>query len=449
MNSKQWLFPLMMLLLMTANFRWNVVGSAWPDFFANFQQDSEALAVGRLVLSDAEGPWAHTGFMGLVLPPSAREQKYAWQYRAFAEHLPYQGYEGYYSQPALHTLIYYGISKLLGTQGEATLSLLYLCNSLFSALQLTLFLMWVQTLWGTGVGAGVGIGILFAQWITVFGRNLYWVFGAFYIPLVVSLWLLEKSKNRQLSNRKIFVVLTLAMGVKCLCNGFEFISSVLVMAMIPFIFYAIDQAWGWKRFVSRFLAGASGALAGVISVMVLLSVQLSFEKGSLAKGWEFILHSLQKRTFGSGTSFDSQIAQSLQSDAWTVFMQYWHGHLWNISHWFEGTALQGWGKVEFSLFFPLLAAISLWILLQKDFSGSESTLRRNKALIAALWVSFAGPLSWFFIFKGHAFIHPHMDHIVWHFPFMLFAFVLMAVFMKQCITACFSEKKISKEAHNN
>ena len=120
------------------------------------------------------------------------------------------------------------------------------------------------------------------------------------------------------------------MGVKCLCNGFEFISSVLVMAMVPFIFYAIDQDWGWKRFLSRFLAGASGALAGVISVMVLLSVQLSFEKGSWAKGWEFILHSLQKRTFGSGTSFDSQIAQSLQSDVWTVFMQYWHGHLRNI-----------------------------------------------------------------------------------------------------------------------
>ena len=320
----------MMLLVLTANFRWNIVGSAWPDFFAYFQQDSEALAVGRLALSDEEGPWAHTGFMGLVLPASEREHKYAWQYRAFTEQLPYQGYEGYYSQPALHTLIYYGISKLLGTQGEATLSLLYLCNSLFSALLLTLFLVWVQTLWGTGVGAGVGIGILFSQWITVFGRNLYWVFGAFYIPLVVSLWLLEKSKNRQLSNRKIIVVLGLAMGVKCLCNGFEFISSVLVMAMIPFIFYAIDQDWGWKRFIRRFLAGASGALAGVISVMALLSVQLSFEKGSLAKGWEFIFHSLQKRTFGSGTSFDSQIAQSLQSDVWTVFMQYWHGHLRNI-----------------------------------------------------------------------------------------------------------------------
>ena len=445
MIPKQWLFPLVMLLVLTANFRWNIGGSAWPDFFAYFQQDSEALAVGRLALSDAEGPWAHAGFMGLVLHSSAREQKYAWQYRAFTEQLPYQGYEGYYSQPALHTLIYYGISKLLGTQGEATLSLLYLCNSLFSALLLTLFLVWVQTLWGTGVGAGVGIGILFAQWITVFGRNLYWVFGAFYIPLVVSLWLFEKSKNRQLSNRRIFAVLALAMGVKCLCNGFEFISSVLVMAMIPFIFYAIDQDWGWKRFIRRFLAGASGALAGVISVMILLSVQLSFEKGSWAKGWEFILHSLQKRTFGSGTSFDSQIAESLQSDPWDVFMVYYHGHVWNISHWFEGTSLEGWSKVEFSLFFPLLAVITLWMLLEKKDPGSALRYRRNMALMATLWVSLAGPLSWFFLFKGHAFIHTHMDHIVWHFPFMLLAFVLMAEFMKQCIATCFSEKKTSKE----
>ena len=46
-------------------------------------------------------------------------------------------------------------------------------------------------------------------------------------------------------------------------------------------------------------------------------------------------------------------------------------------------------SVEFSLFFPLLAAICLLMLMQKDFSGSELMHRRNNALIAALWVSHA------------------------------------------------------------
>ena len=46
------------------------------------------------------------------------------------------------------------------------------------------------------------------------------------------------------------------------------------------------------------------------------------------------------------------------------------------------------------------------------------------ALMAILWVSLAAPLSWFIIFKGHSYIHTHMNPIVWYMPFMLLGFVL-------------------------
>jgi len=45
--------------------------------------------------------------------------------------------------------------------------------------------------------------------------------------------------------------------------------------------------------------------------------------------------------------------------------------------------------------------------------------RQQLALAAMTWVSILAPLSWFIIFKGHAYAHTHMDHIVWYMPFML------------------------------
>lgn len=41
-----------------------------------------------------------------------------------------------------------------------------------------------------------------------------------------------------------------------------------------------------------------------------------------------------------------------------------------------------------------------------------------------LWVSITAPLSWFIIFKGHSYLHTHMNPIVWYMPFMLLGFVL-------------------------
>jgi hypothetical protein len=41
------------------------------------------------------------------------------------------------------------------------------------------------------------------------------------------------------------------------------------------------------------------------------------------------------------------------------------------------------------------------------------------------WFSLLAPLSWFVIFKGHSFIHTHMNAITWHMPFMFLGFALV------------------------
>ena len=428
-------FVVVSFILLTANFRWNVVNGANPELFDNFQFDSEALVIGRLLLSQNEGISVHNGFLGLLYPgvDNLNTDICLWQYLAYENNLSYTGYEGYFTQPAGNAFLYYCLITPFSLKGKPALNLLYLFNSILSALVLVVFLCWVKRLWGLHIAIAVFVAILFSQWTTLFGRNLYWIFWAFYIPFISSLWYLEfrSSGSKNIRLREVFLVLYIPMVVKCLLNGFEYISSVLVMAMIPFIFYGIYNRWGWNLFIKRFLIGSAGALAAVLTVMLFLSVQLAFEKGTLKDGVEYIMYSFNKRSFGEGEVYSDYVAASLESNLANVVSIYFYSHVWNISHWFGETFLNLFGRVQVRVIVLCLMALSgYWLYgLNKIKALSREELKR-KALIATLWVSISGPLSWIIIFKGHSYIHTHMNHIVWLFPFMLFAFIVIADFFK-------------------
>ena len=53
--------------------------------------------------------------------------------------------------------------------------------------------------------------------------------------------------------------------------------------------------------------------------------------------------------------------------------------------------------------------------------------RKLSALSIATWFSILAPLSWFVIFKGHSYIHTHMNYITWHMPFTLLGFALFGL----------------------
>jgi hypothetical protein len=52
---------------------------------------------------------------------------------------------------------------------------------------------------------------------------------------------------------------------------------------------------------------------------------------------------------------------------------------------------------------------------------------RITPLVVATWVSILAPLSWFFVFKSHSYIHTHINFVVWQMPFTLFGFATWGV----------------------
>ncbi|WP_144404128.1 hypothetical protein [Caballeronia cordobensis] len=51
---------------------------------------------------------------------------------------------------------------------------------------------------------------------------------------------------------------------------------------------------------------------------------------------------------------------------------------------------------------------------------------KNRALGVAFFVSIAAPLSWFVLAKGHSFVHPFLNPVLWNVPTVLLGLVCVA-----------------------
>ena len=431
MNKNKYLiFYCFILFVLTINFKTNVAGSA--SFFNNFQYDGESLVVGRLILSERYDVFNHARFLGWIHPTPAGKGPYMYQYEAYQHAYDFETYQAYYSHPAYQSLLYSVICKVTELNGYPALDFLKWLVSFFTAAIITLFIAWVQRRWGWTTAFFVFLTICFSQWLTVFGRNLFWILGAFYIPFVFALWYLQKYEpNDERPLRTTFWLMFFTMLFKCLFTGFEFITTALVMSVTPWFFYAIVNKWELKKFLQSVSVASVGALAAVVAGILCLAAQLTFVAGSISEGFKYILVSFGRRTHGNGGEFDSFFRESLDSNLWDVLKAYWNGHAINLSHWFDYSLWQSVSKVSFGFCTLLFLLITCVVFLSKTIRKHPVFLRQQMALAVMLWVSFLAPLSWFVIFKAHSYVHTHMNHIIWHMPFIL----LGAAFMGS--TLCF------------
>jgi len=444
-SSKYILLFSVFIIVATLNFRYNIVNGSRQDWFDGFQYDSESLVVGRLAKSQSEGLFSHAGFLGWVNPVKGQKplfgegfdctiprgeylNKYEYQYYLYKEKRIYNGFEGYYSQAAGQAALYTGICKVFSLSGYAAIDLLYWFNSFMMALTLAIILIWVKKKWSFATILVCILGILFSQWITVFARNLYWVLWVYYLPFITNLIFLNKSEKMKLSEKKIlwgiFFIIFGTVFVKCLLTGFEYITTTLVMVIVPFIFYAIYGNQNWKLIIRRLSIASVGSLMAVLITIILLAYQLSFVKGSFTEGVNYILYSFGKRTHGNPANFDVLYINSLQSNTFDVFLLYWKGQLFDLSHWFSHTWLQKISRINFGTAIIFFLVLSFIVIFSKQMKHDRLFYKRQFALVVTLWFSILAPLSWFIVFKAHSYEHTHMNHIVWHMPFVILGYIL-------------------------
>jgi hypothetical protein len=295
------------------------------------------------------------------------------------------------------------------------------------------FLPWLMAL----------ISIVFSIALTPFGSNLFFCLWAFYVPFLFILFILSREDLKgKYSHRSALLLIFSGVLIKGLFNGMEFITTILVMMMVPLFFFLIKNKWPLKVFLKRFFSYSAVALLGVAFNLAIISAQVAVYDGSARAGIRHIVKSWQKRSSGQSTQFgfDPQITKSLKMNTSFVVKSQFKKTAYRI-----GPDLQAKGEpqkgfiITYGQLMLLFVLVSSLLLLMIMIYPSVREKRLITGMIFMTSVSLLGPFSWFIIFKGHTYIHYNLDNLVWYFPFVILAATTVGLFIKTIATTFFSK----------
>lgn len=425
-------------------FTFNLFQSSSLPHFLSFQYDGQALIIGRLAYAEKQGVFSRSGLMGFAHPIQEHADKSAFQYNIFTEDLPVSSFETYNSHPGLQGIFYALLLKIIPLKGWNAIFFLQCLVSLFSVCVFAYWLRWVRRVHGEGAFLINLLFILGSSYITLFAHNLYWVLGIMYLPFLACLWWCERAVIHQKRGalKNLFLIMSCAALLKGLFNGFEYVSTTCLMGLLPLFYYGIRNEWPKNIFIKR-VAAAAGAI-GIANLFtaILLIFQLVPEKGSFRQAAAYLWYSFGKRSYGGVTSytFDTQAEESLKSSLPEVLDYYFKLPVVDLSHLTSHQALKQLLTFPLYYFVILFAAVTLYYLYR--FIVKKERSRVSLAAIVTLWLSILPSLSWLVLFKGHSYVHTHMNGIVWSMPFLLWGLASVGGYLSDEMDKCNSTKRV-------
>lgn len=399
------LVGLLALGLLTASFSTNALGVVDPRSFASFQRDSESLVIGRILQTRAEGWTSEGGLTGVRSQPGALRP--GPQYQLYADNDMGSRFIPYRSHPGANGWLASAADGLLPRRQGGNLTTLH---TGMAALTAGLFSLATALTWRRfGALAAVVLlaGTLLSPWVTMYARNLWWCLWAMYLPMLGAAWCVRRSP----SHRVVAAVGVVGMAVKVGFTGFEFVSTVFIAGLIPFV-YALAARLSRASLRSAAIYASAMAAVGALGLGV-LTVQNASQSGSWSTGLTHIWTVLGNRTHGDPLTHEAVYQAALSSTVWRAVSPY----LFDLGPY----SLSGSVYRSYSAWCAV-AAVTTVVALWAARGRGTSELR---GLAAATLCAFLASMSWFILFKGHAFIHVHMDAIAWHLAFVPVSLVLL------------------------
>lgn len=382
--------------------------------FNYFQNDVEGYVIARMVMTRQSGLLSYGGLLGYgdVNLEDLNEVDYENQFNTYLKNLTFRTYTPKESHPGFQGLLFSALDHISPFAPSKNLRSFRKLTSALFALTLMYLIVWFYQEFGGLSAFFVFASIISSQWMTLFGRNLFFVSGFFYLPMLVLLFQLQSEKTgKQLSLIKIFWLVFSFVLLKCLFNGYDFMLPTLGMTASPLVFYGMADKWSSDKFVKRFLVVVISASLAILASFIVLSLQVMYASGSFQNGVSFILETINRRTIAYNSSTPSIYDEANQASLWSILKIYLsESYFYNIKVPYYATMI---------LF--AVASATYWIANKlKHQTPIRST--KGNALIAVTWFSLLGPLSWYIIFKSISYFHTHMNYLPWHMPFTLFGF---------------------------
>jgi hypothetical protein len=418
---------------------WKVANQEW---FLEHQHDMESFILGRLVKSGQDGVFSDGGLTGVVsrdeTPVGYVDRPFYFQYAVYLNELPSGAYTTYNSQIGGQGILFSALDRILPLTPPEKLTFYRAFTSMLTALTLTTIILWFYFEFGLSIAIFVLASAVIAQWLVVFGRNLWWSTWAFYLPMAVVMHYLRH--NRAPTKRQLVrfgILIAIVVFIKCLINGYEYISTTLIMMMVPFVYYSLLDKLSLRRFGLGLFYAALGSGIAILLSFSILFFQIASVTGKLQDGVDHVIYALQKRTYADSNKFPAQYAPSYEANPIVVIAIYLKGTFFNANNYIStSNPLISRFIFHFRYLYLiiLLLIMSVYMYFRRNSGVTEKKRQKSLALITTTWFSLLAPLSWFIIFKAHSFIHTHMNHLVWQMPFTLFCFAVFGVFIQKIIS---------------
>lgn len=430
-------------LAVFAGFYFNIYNASLPGEMESFGRISESLIMGRLAETRKNGLFSEVGLLGFTRQEGDTVSDYKKQYRIYLEDLEYEKYRVYKTISGFNGFVFGLFDAMTGFSNYFNIKLFRIFNSGLSAVSISLLLLFIFHYTGFLPWLLALLSVIFSIALTPFGSNLFYCLWALYLPFLIVLFLLVREDQiGRYSHKTALVLIFAGVVIKGLFNGMEFITSILIMSMVPLFFFMIKNKWPISLILKRFLLYCLAALSGVIFTLLILSVQIAVHEGSARAGVEHIYKSWHKRTQGegSGYDFDPLIEKSLKMKTSVVLKIQFKKVAYRVGH--VSRRPDG-GKTGLTIKYGHLLGLSglagLLLLLCLKFRPFDKEKRIFLAILGMTAVSILAPFSWFIIFKGHTYIHYNLVNLVWYFPFMILAAATVGLALKTISTTFFSK----------
>jgi len=375
--------------------------------------------IARLVKTRQDGFFSAGALMGL-----GDEKEWSFetrtnrhQFSTYRNNGAFKSYLVYKSNPGLQGILYGLADQILPIPGDQKLKLFRLFTVLMSAIVFGLIVTVFAMEFGFLSGLLTLAFTIVSMWIVLPAGSIFWDYWAFYAPFLASAYVLaDAAKTGEYRSGKIHTILFLAVLIKVLLSGFDLTTTILVMATVPFIFHAVYHQWDIKTFLVRMVNVGIVLLAGTVTGLILLGLQIMANEGSASNAYMYLLNRFTSHTGGDYEYFD-QALPVRKIGIMEVLPKYL---------WMPAIDLPQFGiHILYWQLIIVFAVFTLIFILKYRMQRNYLQMPlKSIALLASTWYSILAPISWYVTFRPHSFIHTHVNTMGWQMPFTLLGFAL-------------------------
>ena len=251
--------------------------------------------------------------------------------------------------------------------------------------------------YGVVFAAIFGAVSFFSSWTDNFSNNLYWVEFTWFIPLLLSLFMLNYPHKKNL----IYLLFFVSILVKCMC-GYEYISTIMASSLVFLLVeYLADKKKRKELFKEIIIIGFISVLAFLLVYVIHAYV---YGNGNVLEGLSRMqIELVGRRTYGNAFNYDPGYADSLNATVITVINKY-----------------IGIGSREsvrnLLLFISTVTILFYRAIYLKDNCGK---------LVSMFVLSLLSTLSWIILAKGHSYIHTHINFVMFYMGWVQVSFYII------------------------